>query len=395
MIFKLISKRKASLFPMLLVVFANMLSYGMIAPLLPLYAQNLGGDATTAGSLNATYALMQFVAGPALGALSDRYGRKWLLIACLLGTALSSALVAFAYTLTLLFVAVAIDGITGGNLTLAYAVVADITQPERRAHALAMAGAAFGFGVMAGPALGGWLSTYGLFVPPLVACGLTLINAAFAAIVLRESLPVAQRTTQIKRASFNVFAALARLFRMPQIGLVLGAIFIANFAFSGLQTNFPLFSQQRFNWSPDQIGYFFAFVGLCAVFAQGVLMRHAQSWLGEWRVAQIGLVAFAVGLCGIALAPSAWMLYPYTAVAALGSGLSLPTLSAIASNRTPANQQGALMGGTQTLFSVASIFAPLVAGALFVRVGESAPYVFGALCVMVAFALVFIALRRQ
>ncbi len=376
-------------------VFFNILGYGMVSPLLPLYVTRLGGDAALAGVLGALYAAMQLISGPILGALSDRHGRKPVLLVCFLGTAMSYALLAAAASLPALFAAIALDGLTGGNLTIAYASVADSAPANARAAALARAGAAFGFGVLAGPALGGALAAISLQTPAWAAAGLALANTLFAAFLIDETLPAGARRLQSTRetgaAATDVAAVwpgrLLSGYRGSGLAALFATLFFANAAFAGLQANFPLFSQARFGWTAQSNGYFFAFVGMCAVLAQGVLVHPAQRLAGERRMVVAGCAALALGLAGIALATQGWMLYPITALAALGSGLGLPALAALASARSVPAAQGALMGRTQVVIGLANVSAPLLAGALFVRVGAAAPYWLGALCALAALAV--------
>ncbi len=372
-------------------VFLDLLGYGMVMPLLPLYAQRLAAEgvqtnaAAYAGALAAAYAVMQLISGPTLGALSDRFGRKPLLLVCIAGTALSFALLATAESLSMLFVAVMLDGLTGGNLSIAYAYVSDASPAEKRAQALGLAGAAFGIGLTLGPAIGGLLSSLGFDAPAWSACALALISLVFSALLLPESLPAGLRTRQMTwRALAGVdFARLLR--RQRGLSWLLLAIFAANLGFIGLQSNFPLFSQQRFAWTPLDTGAFFAFAGVCALISQGFLVRLVQNRWGDRTPALIGFAALALGLAGIAAAGQASLLYPVTALAAAGSGIALPLLSARASARVSPQQQGVYMGGTQILFSLASIGAPLIAGAAFRLIDASAPYWIGSALAMLAF----------
>ena len=374
----------------LVAVFLDLLGYGMVMPLLPLYAQRLAVEgaqidaAAYAGVLAAAYAGMQLISGPTLGALSDRFGRKPLLLICITGTALSFALLATAESLSMLFAAVMLDGLTGGNLSIAYAFVADAAPAEKRAQALGLTGGAFGIGLTLGPAAGGILSSLGFNAPAWSACALALGNLALSALLLPESLPAGLRTRQVTwRAFAGVdFAQLLR--RQRGLGWLLLAIFAANLGFNGLQSNFPLFSQLRFAWTPLDTGAFFAFVGACALISQGLLVRLVQQRWGDRTPALTGCAALALGLAGIAAAGDAWQLYPVTALAAAGSGIALPLLSARASARVSLQQQGAYMGGTQIVFSAASIGAPLIAGAAFRWIDASAPYWIGSALAMLA-----------
>lgn len=366
-------------------VFVDLLGYGMMVPLLPFFVQRHAGGAALAGALGSVYALMQLLSGPILGALSDRYGRRPVLLICLLGTAGAYAWLGLANTLPLIFLAIMLDGLTGGNLTTAYAYIADITAPENRARGMGLVGAAFGLGMMAGPALGGLLSQFGLGVPAFTACGIALANVAFGFFTLPESLPPERRTATLSWKSLNSVSQLAGLFRVQAIRVFLLALFTLNLAFAGLQTNFPLFSQARFGWDSVRNGIFFAYVGVCAVFIQGWLYGKIHPRFGEKRLARAGLMLMALGLAGIALASQDWMLYPAVGVAALGSGLSIPSLTALASHRV--TEQGRLMGGMQVLLSLTNIIGPTLAGLAFQFVAVPAPYWLGCALALAALGI--------
>ncbi len=375
-------------------VFVDLLGYGMMVPLLPFFVQRQAGGAAAAGLLGSLYASMQLFSGPVLGALSDRFGRRPVLLACLLGTSGAYLLTGLADSLSLLFLAIALDGLTGGNLTTAYAYIADVTGPDERARGLGLVGAAFGLGLMAGPALGGLLSGFGLSVPAFTAAAIALGNVLFGVFVLPESLPPERRTSTPPRQLLNPFGQLWGLVRVPSIQRLLAGLFALNLAFAGLQNNFPLFSQARFGWDAPRNGVFFAFVGVCAVLIQGVLFGRLQPRFGERALARVGLLCMAAGLAGLALAPQDWLLYPSVAVVALGTGTSIPSLTALVSGRMPANEQGRLMGGTQTLLSLTTILGPTLAGLAFERVGVTAPYWLGSALALAALALAAPGLRR-
>lgn len=359
----------------LVTIFVDVLGYSMMVPLLPFFAQRLGGGAVLAGTLASLYAFLQLFSGPVLGSLSDRIGRKPILLACLFGTALAYAMFGLAASLWMLFLAVTLDGLTGNNLTTAHAYIADVTPPDQRSRGLSLAGAAFGLGVMAGPVLSGFLSGYGLSIPAFVAAGIAFVNTLYGLFFLPESLTRENRSAH--PISFNAFVQLKSLFDLPALRFLLAALFTLNLAFAGLQTNFPLFSNAHFGWTPRQNGFFFAFVGLVAVFVQGFLYLSLQPKLGERRMAVLGLVFLSLGMAGIALTSIAWTLYPFVAVAALGSGLSIPSLSGLISARAGESRQGQLMGGMQTLLGLTTIFGPTLAGLSFERIGISAPYWIG------------------
>jgi len=386
--------RKPALLFIFITVFVDLLGYGMMVPLLPFYVQKQQGGAAIAGSLGSLYALMQLLSGPVLGGLSDRYGRRPVLLISLLGTSFAYLMLGMAGSLSGIYLAIMLDGITGGNLTTAYAYIADVTEPEERSRGMGLVGAAFGMGLMAGPVLGGLLSVYGLGVPAFAASAIALANVAFGTLVLPESLPPERRTIAVSLNPLNSFTQLTGLFRLVSIRRLLLTIFTLNLAFSGLQTNFPLYSQRRFGWDATINGFFFAYVGACAILVQGVIFRGLQPRFGEKRLSTLGLGLMAAGLAGMAAAQQAWMLYPFVGLVALGSGMSIPALTGLVSNQVPAGLQGRLMGGTQALLSLTTIIGPTLAGLSFEHIAIAAPYWLGSLLSASALLLAHLSVRR-
>ncbi|HNK62598.1 MAG TPA: MFS transporter [Anaerolineales bacterium] len=384
-----------SLLFIFITVFVDLLGYGIMLPLLPFFVQAQDGGAAIAGALSSLYAGTQLFVGPILGALSDRYGRRPVLLVCLLGTSLGYLMLGLANSLPLIFLAVFIDGLTGANLTTAYAYIADSTTSENRSRGMGMVGAAFGLGMMAGPALGGLLSRYGLSVPAFTASAIALANVLFGFFVLPESLPVERR--EIKPASqiFNWVGQFKELFQRASIQKLLIAMFLLNLAFAGLQSNFPLYSNFRFQWTPTQNSLFYLYVGVCAVFIQGFLFGKLQPRFGEKRLTVVGLMLMVAGLAGMAFAPQAWMLFPAVTVVALGTGTSIPSLTALVSLRVSESEQGRLMGGTQTLLSLTNIFGPILAGVSFEVIAFSAPYWLGSIFSLIALAVAYVSLCQS
>jgi len=386
--------RKPSLLFIFITVFVDLLGYGMMVPLLPFYVQKQQGGAAIVGSLGSLYALMQLLSGPILGGLSDRYGRRPVLLTSLLGTSLAYLLLGAADSLSGIYLAIMLDGITGGNLTTAYAYIADVTSREERSRGMGLVGAAFGLGLMAGPVLGGLLSAYGLGAPAFTASAIALANVIFGYSVLPESLPPERRTSGVSVNPLSSVMQLGGLFRLASIRMLLLTIFTLNLAFSGLQTNFPLYSQRRFGWDATLNGIFFAYVGACAVLVQGVVFRELQPRFGEKRLSTLGLALMAAGLAGMAAAHQAWLLYPLVGLIALGSGISIPALTGLVSTRAPAGMQGRLMGGTQALLSLTTIIGPSLAGLTFEYIAIAAPYWLGSLLSALALLLAYLSLRR-
>jgi MFS transporter, DHA1 family, tetracycline resistance protein len=391
---KLASGRQLHWPPLLFIfvtVFVDMVGYGLVVPLLPFYAREYAAGAALVGLLGSLYAATQFVGGPFLGGLSDRMGRRPVLVVCLLGASFAYLLLGLAETLILLFAAVVLAGAAGGTQATAQAYIADSTSPERRARGLGLIGAAFGLGLMAGPVLGGLLSLYSLHAPAFAAAALALANATFGFLVLPESLPARLRTpTPLKR--LNPLSQLRGVLGIHGIRWFLLAVFLLNLSFAGLLTNFPLFSNARFGWDAPANAFFFAFVGFCAVLTQGVLIGLLQPRFGEERLLLGGLSVMAAGLGLVAIIPYGPLLYPAVGLLAVGVGLAIPALTALISRRVSGREQGRVMGGLQAVISVTLIVGPVIAGLAFDHLGVPAPYWIGALLAALALLAASVAL---
>lgn len=370
--------------PLLIVfvcVLVDMLGYGMIVPLLPFLVREHSDSALLVGLLSSLYALMQLLVAPVLGALSDRIGRRPVLIACVLGSGGAYGLLGLATalgSLGLTFAAVAVGGAAGASIPTAQAYIADSTEPDERARGLGLIGAAFGLGLMLGPAAGGLLSVYGLAAPALAAAALALLNGLYGLVALPESLPPERRSSTPLRLG-GVAGQVGAALTLPGLRPLLLAIFLLNLAFAGLQSNFPLYSSTRFGWGPVANGVFFGFVGVCAVLTQGALIGPLQRRLGEPALVVGGLALMAAGLGLTALAPAGWLLYPLVGLMALGTGLAIPSITSLVSRRAGEGSQGAAMGGMQSLLSLTLILGPALAGLLFDLAGPATPYLAGGL----------------
>ena len=369
-------RRRSPLVFLFVTVFVDMIGYGIVVPLLPFYAGPYASGAALVGLLGSLYAAMQFASGPFLGGLSDRHGRRPVLLLCLLGTSLAYLLLGLAQTLTSLLVAVVLAGAVSGTLATAQAYIADSTTKEDRARGLGMIGAAFGLGLMAGPAFGGLLSLHSLSAPALFASVLALTNCAFGYLTVPEShAPRLRKKVPLLR--LDPISQLARILKMRNVRVLLVAVLLLNLALAGLVNNFPLFSQARFGWGTTSNAFFFAFVGVCAVVTQGFLIGRFQPRFGESSLLLGGLALVSLNLLLVSLVPSGVLLYPIVGILALGMGLAIPSLTALISNRTPAEAQGRLMGGLQAILSLAMILGPATAGLAFDHLGIPAPYLIG------------------
>jgi MFS transporter, DHA1 family, tetracycline resistance protein len=369
-------RRRSPLVFLFVTVFVDMIGYGIVVPLLPFYAGPYASGAALVGLLGSLYAAMQFASGPFLGGLSDRHGRRPVLLLCLLGTSLAYLLLGLAQTLTSLLVAVVLAGAVSGTLATAQAYIADSTTKEDRARGLGMIGAAFGLGLVAGPAVGGLLSLHSLSAPALFASVLALTNCAFGYLTVPEShAPRLRKKVPLLR--LDPISQLARILKMRNVRVLLVAVLLLNLALAGLVNNFPLFSQARFGWGTTSNAFFFAFVGVCAVVTQGFLIGRLQPRFGESSLLLGGLALVSLNLLLVSLVPSGVLLYPIVGILALGMGLAIPSLTALISNRTPAEAQGRLMGGLQAILSLAMILGPATAGLAFDHLGIPAPYLIG------------------
>lgn len=385
--------KQGSLVFLFICVFVDMIGYGIVVPLLPLFVERQVAGGTVVGLLGALYAGVQALGGPLLSALSDRWGRRPVLLLSLLGTAAAYGLLGIADSLWMLCAAFVLDGITGGNLSIAQAYIADSTPPERRARGFGLLGAAFGLGLMAGPLIGGTLSQISLSAPAFAAAAIALSNVAFGLFVLPESLP-RERRTHAPLWSYNPIAQLADAAKPGPARSLLLIVLLLNLAFSGLQTNFPIFSGARFNWKAATNGYFFAFVGFCAVLTQAVLLGPIQQRWGEQRLVIGGVALMALNLGLVAIAPQAWLLYPLIGLVALGSNLAIPSLASLLSHTAPPDGQGRLMGAQQLVLNGALVGGPLIAGLSFDLIGVGAPYAIGGAIAALGLAVAYRSLMK-
>ena len=371
-------------------VFIDLLGFGIIIPLLPFYAETFGASAFTVGLLATSFSLMQFIFAPIWGRLSDRVGRRPIILLGLLGSCLAYLGFGMAGTLTALFAARIFAGIAGANIPTAQAVVADLTTPENRAKGMGIIGAAFGLGFIFGPAIGGFLSRYGYSVPAFFASGLSLANFAAAWFLLPETLKPEHRAIERVGRLDALRAALAR----PHLPLLLVIGFLVVAAFSAFESTFALFAERTYAFHASTIGYLFAFVGIILVIVQGFLVGRTVKIIGEHHIVPASLSLVAIGLLMIPATRSVAALLVANGVMAVGMGFNNPSLMSLISRYSAAEDQGGVMGLTQSLNSLARIIGPLWGGFAFDRLGIGMPYISGAAVMAVAAALSIRALWR-
>ncbi len=362
-----------------LIIFVNLLGFGIILPLLPYYVESMGAGAITIGFLSAAYSLFQLLAAPILGELSDKIGRRPVLIFSLIGTTISFFLLGVANTILILFISRIVDGISGGNISTAQAYIADITSKENRTQGMGMMMAAFSLGFILGPALGGILSEYGYALPAYVAAAVSLIATLLTIFFLPESLDVKKLARPAKKAKkFFSLKDFYNALTHPTVGIMLTITFMVMFAFSIMQGTFALFSEHALHLTVKDIGYIFAFLGLIGVIIQIFFLKRITLWFTEKKAIVIAVVLMALSLILLAFANSMPMLYVAVSLLAMGNSISGPILSGIISKLTPDDEQGNIMGTSQSVGSLARLMGPLVGTSIYSFVGIRAPYIFGA-----------------
>jgi MFS transporter, DHA1 family, tetracycline resistance protein len=355
--------RKPALGFIFVTLLIDVTGWGIIIPVVPgLIMEVTGGTVSDAsnygGWLIASYAIMQFVAAPIMGALSDQFGRRPVLLASLFGFGVDYIFTALAPTLAWLFMGRIIAGVMGASFTTAGAYIADISPPEKRAQNFGIIGLAFGLGFIIGPVIGGLLGGLGLRIPFLVTAGLTLLNWLYGYFILPESLALKNRRKfEWRRA--NPIGTLKSLFRYPVIAglfISLACLYIAAHA---IQSNWSYYTIEKFSWDETRIGLSLGVMGLMYAIVQGWLIRLLIPKLGNQRSVYVGLALYATGFLLFALASEGWMMYAFTIIYCLGA-ITGPALQGIMSNVIPATEQGELQGGLTSLLSLTSIVGPLL-----------------------------------
>jgi MFS transporter, DHA1 family, tetracycline resistance protein len=372
------NKREPKLGFIFVTLLLDVLGIGLIIPVLPKLIQSFTGNdlqnATTVyGIMIAVYALMQFLFAPILGSLSDKYGRRPVILISLLGAGLDYLLLAFAPSLAWLFVGRVIAGVTAANITTATAYIVDVSPPEKRAQNFGILGAAFGLGFIIGPALGGLLGNVGLRIPFLVVAGITLLNVLYGYFVLPESLSLENRRA-FSWGRANPVGSLTQLGRYPIALALASTIVLTNLAQNALQSTWVYYTGYRFDWGPGDVGISLAVVGLTAGLVQGGLIGRIVPRLGERRSLLVGLAISALSFVLYGLAPFGWVMYIIPFIGAFG-GISLPSAQAIITQNVQANEQGSVQGALTSLNALTAVIGPLIATQVFrYFISERAPF---------------------
>ncbi len=354
----------------LLAVFVALVGFGIVIPLLPVYAEKFGAGGFEIGLLLMSYSLMQFLIAPIAGRISDRIGRRPVIIFALLLTTFSYVLFGLAESLPLLFVSRMLAGIGGADITVAQAYIADITPPEDRVKGMGLFGAGFGVGFTVGPVLGGLLAPLGHGVPAFVAAGFAGITAVYAIFALPEPQRQKQERSRLEK----------KVRGLPRGVLQIIVIyFFAVFAQGQLQSMFVLFTLTQLGWSITTNGIFLGIFGMISATVQGGLIGTLSKVFGQRMLVRVGLVLMGIGMICIASMGGIPLLVAGGMINALGFAMVMPSLSSLVSLRAPVQRQGRMLGTFQSFGSLARIMGPVVGGTLFDRLFPSAPFYFGAI----------------
>jgi DHA1 family tetracycline resistance protein-like MFS transporter len=402
----MVKSQKAALGFIFLTLLIDVTGLGIIIPVLPklieeLIHNNISMASRYAGWLTFAYAIMQFLFSPFLGNLSDKFGRRPILLFSLFGLGVDYVFLSFAPTIGWLFVGRIIAGITGASFTTATAYIADISAPQDRAKNFGLIGAAFGLGFIIGPVVGGLLGQYGSRVPFLASAALAFINFMYGFFVLPESLPAENRRSfEWKRA--NPFGAFKHLKKYPAVGALSVSFFLVYMAGQSVQSVWSFFGIERFKWSPKIIGISLGMVGLLVGLVQGVLIRYINPKLGNTKSIYTGFTLYALGLVLFACATQGWMMFVFLIPYCLG-GISGPALQSIITGHVPANEQGELQGALTSLISATSIVSPVIMTGLFAHFTSTqtslyfpgAPFVLGAILMAAAGFVAYNVLSKE
>jgi DHA1 family tetracycline resistance protein-like MFS transporter len=361
-------KRNAALGFIFITILVDVIGLGIIIPVVPKLIEQLTGEGISEASryggwLVFCFAIMQFLFSPVLGGLSDKFGRRPVLLLSLLGLGLDYILHAYAPSITWLFIGRLIAGVMGASITTATAYIADISTPEKRAQNFGLIGAAFGLGFIIGPVIGGLSAKWGANVPFLVAAALTLLNLLYGYFVLPESLlKENRRKFEWKRA--NPIGSLKHLRKYPVVSGLIVSLVLIYIASHAVQSNWSYFTIYKFNWDAKMVGYSLAFVGILVSLVQGYLIRVINPKLGQNKSIYLGLFLYALGLVLFGVAWKEWMMFVFLIPYCLG-GIAGPALQGLISNQVPPTEQGELQGALTSLISLTSIIGPLVMTNLF------------------------------
>jgi DHA1 family tetracycline resistance protein-like MFS transporter len=377
------------------VVFLGLLGFGVVIPTLPFVAEKFGAGPTQVGLLIASYSLFQFVGSPILGRLSDQFGRKPILSFSLLGSAAGFFLIAFAHSLPLIFVSRIIDGLTGGNISVAQAYIADVTEGRERTKAMGLVGAAFGLGFVFGPLIGAVLSGFGWPVPYLFAGLLALADSILILIILPET--ESGKAGGGGRSAWHLLdrVVLKEVFTPRSVFYLALIFFAAVFSFSLMQGMFALYSERVFGWGERENGYFFTLIGLVMVLTQGVIIRKLVRYVSDQTMVRFSTPLLALSLIAFVLFSQAAMFYLIAVFMAISFGIFNTAIQAEISKESGRGEQGMVLGTIQGFGALARSLGPVIGGLAFKRVSIGAPFVISGSILLAASGAQILMLRKS
>ena len=367
------------------IMLMDIVGMSIIFPVAPYIVQRYSNDALMVTMLTVIYAGAQFFAAPALGKISDRIGRRPVLLASVFGSAIGYFIFGLGGALWVLFLSRLIDGITGGNISTASAYIIDVSKPEERTKNFTLLGMAYGIGFILGPALGGVLGQWSLSAPVYLAGSIFLVSTVLVYFLLPESLPIERRAkSRLRISDSNPFASVAQMLFKPGLGLILLIVALFNFSFDGINGVMGVFIKNKFTTSPLTLGLLFVFVGIATAFVQGTLIERLVPRFGEKRMALVGLLGSVIGWPVVMLTPALWMLFPVTFFQSGITGFIWATTGAMAAGFVQEHEQGQLAGVNVALAGLMSMLGPLWAGAVYDKVSPNAPLWMGSIILVLA-----------
>lgn len=387
--------KKALIFG-LISVFLCGIGFSIITPIVPFlvqpYVSNPGNQAIVVTLLTSIYAVCVFFAAPALGALSDRYGRRPILLICLLGSTVGYLIFGMGGALWVLFLGRIIDGITGGNISTLFAYFADITPREQRTKYFGWISAIAGIGGAIGPTLGGLLAKFGYSVPMYFVALITFLNLIYGILYMPESLDKNNRLKNITFTRLNPFAQLTNILSMKSLRRLLISAFLLWIPNGALQGTFSEFTMDTFNWSPVIIGLMFSIMGIQDIISQGFIMPKLLKKFSDIQIVILGMISEIIGY-GLIAASAIFSLYPFVIIGmfifAFGDSIFGPSFNGILSKSGDASEQGRIQGGSQAIRSLATIIGPIVGGEIYVLLGHTAPFFMGVILIGVAIPVLY------
>jgi len=382
-----------------LTVFIDLVGFGIVLPLLPFYAERFGATPLTVTLVVSAYTFSQFVFAPIWGRISDRFGRRPIILLTVFGTMVGYLWLAFTDSLLTLFLARAFTGAMASNMAVIHAYVADVTAPEKRARGMGRMGAAHGMGFVAGPAIGGLLAgadpvNPDFQMPFFIAAALSGIAFLLAVFSVRESVSAEARAAAALRPRQNRIAKFIDSLSRPQLGLLFLLMTMTPFVFSGIESTFVMWSERALGWGPEQNGYLYTFMGVVAVIVQGLLVGPLTSRFGERRLIVLGPVMMFIGVAMLPFGTGFVWLYAAFGFIILGTCITNPCLNSLISQRASATEYGSLLGVAQSCSGLARITGPIWGGFVFGALGRDWPYFSGAVVMAAMFFLALWAQRR-